>query len=355
MTANRDRNHDTNRRVVLAARPDGAPKDTDFRLEEAPIPSPGEGELLLRTIYLSLDPYMRSRMNEGGAGYAPGVALGGVMPAGGVSEVVESRADGFRPGDFVNSFTGWQSYSTARAGGSLRRIDPADAPISTAVGVLGMPGMTAYVGLLRIGRPKEGETVVVSAASGAVGAAVGQIARIKGCRVVGIAGAKEKCDYVVEELGFDACVSHRGPDLAGKLAAACPDGIDVYFENVGGAVFQAVLPLLNPFARVPVCGLIAQYNAKPGDPPSGPAAVTDLMRASLTKRLLIRGFIVYDFADEAEAFDRDMGGWVRSGRVRYREDVVEGIENAPGAFMGLLEGRNFGKLLVRVSPDPARA
>ena len=344
-----------NRRIVLAARPDGSPRETDFRLEEAPIPSPGEGELLLRTIYHSLDPYMRGRMNEAGAGYAPGVDIGAVMPAGGVSEVVESRAEGFRPGDIVNSFTGWQTHSIARTGGSLRAIDPANAPISTAVGVLGMPGMTAYMGLLRIGQPKEGETVVVSAASGAVGAVVGQIARIKGCRAIGIAGEKEKCDYVVDELGFDACVSHRDPDLAVKLGEACPDGIDVYFENVGGAVFQAVLPLLNPFARVPVCGLIAQYNAKPGDPPSGPAAVTDLMRASLTKRLLIRGFIVYDFADGAEAFHTEMGEWVWSGRVRYREDVVEGIESAPRAFMGLLEGRNFGKLLVRVASDPTLA
>ena len=344
-----------NLRIVLAARPDGAPRESDFRLEEAPIPSPGEGELLLRTIYHSLDPYMRSRMNEAGAGYAPGVEIGGVMPAGGVSEVLESRAEGFRPGDFVNSFTGWQTHSIARAGGSVRAIEPANAPISTAVGVLGMPGMTAYTGLLRIGQPKEGETVVVSAASGAVGAVVGQIARIKGCRVVGIAGAKEKCDYVVGDLGFDACVSHRDPDLAGKLGEACPDGIDVYFENVGGAVFQAVLPLLNPFARVPLCGLIAQYNAKPGDPPSGPAAVTDLMRASLTRRLLIRGFIVYDFAEETDAFHADVGKWVRSGEIRYREDVVEGIENAPSAFMGLLEGRNFGKLLVRVAPDPTLA
>ena len=229
-----------NLRIVLAAHPDGAPKETDFRLEEGPIPSPGDGEVLLRTIYFSLDPYMRSRMNEAGAGYAPGVELGGVMPAGGVSEVIESRAAGFAPGDIVNSFTGWQTHSTARAGGSMRTIDPAHAPVSTAVGVLGMPGMTAYMGLLKIGQPKEGETVAVSAASGAVGAVVGQIARIKGARVVGIAGAKEKCDYVVDELGFDACVSHRDPDLGGKLREACPDGIDVYFENVGGPVFQAV-------------------------------------------------------------------------------------------------------------------
>ena len=344
-----------NRRIVLAARPDGAPRESDFRLEAGDVPTPGDGEALLRTLYFSLDPYMRSRMNEAGAGYAPGVELGGVMPAGGVSEVVESRATGFRPGDIVNSFTGWQSHSIARAGGSMRKIDPASAPVSTAVGVLGMPGMTAYMGLLRIGQPKDGETVVVSAASGAVGAVVGQIARIKGCRVIGIAGAREKCEYVVDELGFDACVSHRDPDLPGKLGEACPDGIDVYFENVGGAVFQAVLPLLNPFARVPVCGLIAQYNMKPGEPPSGPAAVTDLMRASLTKRLLIRGFIVYDFAEDADAFHSDMGEWVRSGRIRYREDVVDGIENAPRAFMGLLEGRNFGKLLVRVAPDPTLA
>ena len=344
-----------NRRIVLAARPDGAPKETDFRLEESPLPSPGEGELLLRTIYLSLDPYMRSRMNEAGAGYAPGVEIGAVMPAGGVSEVIESRAAGFRPGDIVNSFTGWQTHSVAKARGSTRGIDPASAPISTAVGVLGMPGMTAYMGLMRIGQPKEGETVVVSAASGAVGAVVGQIARIKGCRVVGIAGAKEKCDYVVDELGFDACASHRDPALAAKLGEACPDGIDVYFENVGGAVFQAILPLLNPFARVPVCGLIAQYNAKPGAPPSGPATITDLMRASLTKRLLIRGFIVYDFSDGADEFHAEMSDWVRSGRIRYREDIVEGIENAPRAFMGLLEGRNFGKLLVRTAPDPTLA
>ena len=344
-----------NRRIVLAARPDGTPREADFRLEEAPIPSPGDGELLLRTLYFSLDPYMRSRMNEAGAGYAPGVEIDGVMPAGGVSEIVESRADGFAPGDIVNSFTGWQTHSIARAGGSVRAIDPANAPVSTAVGVLGMPGMTAYMGLLKIGQPKAGETVVVSAASGAVGAVVGQIARIKGCRVIGIAGAKEKCDYVVDELGFDACVSHRDPDLPGTLRETCPDGIDVYFENVGGAVFQAVLPLLNPFARVPVCGLIAQYNAKPGDPPGGPAAVTDLMRASLTKRLLIRGFIVYDFASEADAFHSDVNAWVRSGEIRYREDIVEGIESAPRAFMGLLEGRNFGKLLVRVAPDPTLA
>ena len=344
-----------NRRIVLAARPDGAPQESDFRLEEAPMPSPGDGEVLLRTVYFSLDPYMRSRMNAAGAGYAPGVEIGGVMPAGGVSEVVESRADGFAPGDIVNSFTGWQTHSTARAAGSMRKVDPANAPVSTAIDVLGMPGMTAYVGLLRIGQPKEGETVVVSAASGAVGAVVGQIARIRGCRVVGIAGAREKCDYVVDELGFDACVSHRDADLGGSLSAACPDGIDVYFENVGGPVFQAVLPLLNPFARVPVCGLIAQYNAKPGDPAAGPAAVTDLMRASLTRRILIRGFIVYDFADETDAFHADMGEWVRSGEVRYREDVVDGIESAPRAFMGLLEGRNFGKLLVRVAPDPTLA
>lgn len=340
-----------NRRIVLAAHPQGAPRDSDFRLEEVPVPEPGEGELLLRTIYMSLDPYMRGRMNAEGAGYAPGVALGEVMTAGGVSEVIASRAPDFTPGDIVNSFTGWQTHSVTKAQ-HARRVDPALAPISTAVGVLGMPGMTAYMGLLRIGQPKAGETVVVSAASGAVGGVVGQIAKLKGCRVVGIAGAPEKCAYVVDELGFDACVSHREAELADRLGEACPDGIDVYFENVGGPVFQAVLPHLNTFARVPVCGLIAQYNLTPGERTGGPAEVTDLMRATLTKRILTRGFIVHDFNDEAAQFHAEMGAWVRSGQVRFREDIVEGIENAPAAFQGLLEGRNFGKLLVRTAPDP---
>ena len=234
----------------------------------------------------------------------------------------------------------------------MRKLDPAAAPISTAVGVLGMPGMTAYVGLLDHGRPQAGETVVVSAASGAVGAVVGQIAKIKGCRVVGIAGAPEKCAYVTADLGFDACVSHREEDLPAALRAACPDGIDVYFENVGGRVFEAVLPLLNEFARVPVCGRIANYNLT--EPPPGPDHVPRLMGLTLVRRLTFRGFIVYDHREREPEFLRDVSAWIRDGRVQYREDVVDGLDRVVPAFQGLLRGENFGKLLVRVSEDPTR-
>ena len=230
----------------------------------------------------------------------------------------------------------------SRRSAGLRKLDPAAAPVSTALGVLGMPGMTAYVGLLEIGRPKPGETVVVAAASGAVGSVVGQIAKIKGCRAVGIAGGADKCRFVTGELGFDACVDHRAPDFAERLDAACPNGIDVYFENVGGAVQQTVWPLLNDFARIPVCGLIAQYNATAAVP--GPDMIT-----VLRKRLLVRGFIVSDFATKQADFLRDVGEWVRSGRLKYREDIVDGLENAPASFLGLLQGRNFGKMLVRVA------
>jgi NADPH-dependent curcumin reductase CurA len=224
------------------------------------------------------------------------------------------------------------------------------APISTALGVLGMPGMTAYTGLLNIGQPKDGETLVVAAASGAVGSLVGQIAKLKGCRAVGVAGSAEKCAYVTSELGFDACLNHRDAGFAEALAAACPDGIDIYWENVGGAVFQAVLPLLNRFARVPVCGLIAQYNAT--ELPPGPNEIPLLMRAVLTNRIHIQGFIVWDFAAQEEEFRETVGGWIREGRVKYREDVVDGLENAPKVFQGLLQGRNFGKQVIRVAPDP---
>ena len=336
-----------NRRIVLAARPTGEPRESDFRLEEAEAARPGPGRMLLRTLYLSLDPYMRGRMSAARS-YAPPVEVGDVMVGGAVSEVVESGHPDFRPGDLVEGSTGWQDYAVSDGKG-LRKVDPTLAPISTALGVLGMPGMTAYTGLLNIGKPRPGETVAVAAASGAVGSAVGQIARIKGCRAVGIAGGARKCDYVRDELGFDACIDHRAPDFASRLAEACPKGIDVYFENVGGAVFEAVLPLLNPFARVPVCGLIAHYNAT--ELPPGPNKLPLLMRAVLSNRLTLRGFIVGDFADQQAEFLREMGGWVREGRVRYREDVVDGLENAPRAFIGLLRGENFGKLVVRVAPD----
>ncbi len=268
------------------------------------------------------------------------------MVGGAVGRVVASNHPGFAPGDIVEGRTGWQDYALSDGTG-LRQVDPALGPISTAVGVLGMPGMTAYTGLLTIGQPKPGETVVVSAASGAVGSVVGQIAKIKGARVVGIAGGAEKGAYLTGELGFDAAVDHRAPDFAERLGAAAPDGIDVYFENVGGAVWEAVWPLLNPFARIPVCGLIAQYNAT--GLPDGPNQVPALMRSVLSKRLTLRGFIVSDFADQHAAFLRDVSGWIRDGELRYREDVAEGLENAPRTFLRLFRGENFGKLLVKVA------
>ena len=334
------------KRIVLASRPVGEPKPSDFRVENYPVPAAGEGQVLLRTIWLSLDPYMRGRMSDA-ASYAAPVPVGEVMEGGTVSEVIASNNAAFKKGEIVLSRAGWQTHALSDGQG-LSKIDPKLAPISTAVGVLGMPGMTAYFGLLEIGKPQPGETVVVAAASGAVGSAVGQIAKIKGARAVGIAGGKEKCDYVRRELGFDGCLDHRDPNLAVKLKDACPKGIDVYFENVGGAVFDAVFPLLNVFARVPVCGLIAHYNDTEAKPPKW---ASSLMRATLTKRLTFRGFIVTDFAARHADFLRDMSQWVREGKVKYKEFVTEGLDSAPGAFMGLLKGANFGKQLVRVGPD----
>src|SRR6202790_3048040 len=279
------------KRVVLVSRPVGEPKASDFRIEDYAPPAPGEGQILLRTIWLSLDPYMRGRMSDGPS-YATPVPVGGVMEGGTVAEVIASNNPSFAKGDIVLSAAGWQTHAISDGRG-LAKIDRRLGPVSAAVGVLGMPGMTAYTGLLDIGKPQAGETVVVAAASGAVGSAVGQIARIKGARAVGIAGGKDKCDYVKNELGFDDCLDHRDPNLAAKLKEACPKGIDVYFENVGGAVFEAVFPLLTAFARVPVCGLIAQYNEPERTAPNG---AFSMMRAVLTKRLTIRGFIVSDFA-----------------------------------------------------------
>lgn len=335
---------ETNTRIVLAARPQGQPKPGDFRIESVGIAEPGEGELLLQILYLSLDPYMRGRMNAAKS-YAKPVEIDGVMEGGTVARVVRSRHAGFAEGDIVLSHSGWQSFALSDGAG-LRKLDPAAAPLTTALGVLGMPGFTAYAGLLTIGQPKAGETVVVAAASGAVGSAVGQIARIKGARAVGIAGGADKCAFVRQELGFDAVVDHRADDFAEQLKAACPDGIDVYFENVGGPVWDAVFPLLNEFARVPVCGLIAQYNTIAA---SGTDRLPTLMQQVLHRSLTIRGFIQREFVDQRPAFYRDMAGWIASGQVRYREDIVDGLEHAPQAFLGLLEGKNFGKLVVRVA------
>jgi NADPH-dependent curcumin reductase CurA len=334
-----------NRRILLARRPAGEPSEADFTFSEGTLEDPQPGQMLLRTLWLSLDPYMRGRMSDRKS-YASPVGIGDVMVGGTVSEVVTSRLEGFTPGDIVEGRTGWQEYALSDGIG-MRKVDPALGPISTALGVLGMPGMTAYFGLFNIGQPKPGETVVVSAAAGAVGAIVGQLTKIKGCRVIGIAGAPEKCAYVVDELGFDECVSHREPDLAQRLEKACPNGIDVYFENVGGKVFEAVLPVLNDFARIPVCGLIAHYNDT--ELPAGPNQVPLLMRAILTHRLTVRGFIRGDFLDQQASFFEDMSRWIKEKRIKYREDIVEGLENAPKAFQKLFRGENFGKLLVRVA------
>lgn len=335
-----------NRRIVLAARPQGAPTPQDFRIEETPVPTPGEGQVLLRTLYLSLDPYMRNLMDEIGPGYAPSVPVGEPMVGGTINRVVASSHPRFRTSDLVLGNAGWQDYALSD-GQDLLPLGDMERP-SLALGGLGMPAFTAYVGLLDIGQPKPGETVVVAAATGAVGSVVGQIARLKGARVVGIAGGPDKCRYAVEELGFDACIDRRDPQLVERLATACPDGIDVYFENVGGAVFDAVLPLLNIGARVPVCGFIAHYNDDA--PPSGPNRLPQVMATLLQKRIRMQGFIILDhYADRFDAFRREMSEWVNAGKVKPREDMVDGLENAPTAFMGLLEGRNFGKLVVRVA------
>jgi len=302
----------------------------------------------LRTIYLSLDPYMRGRMNAERS-YAEPVPVGGVMEGGTVSVVEHSNHPDFAVGEIVVGRTGWQDYAVSDGSG-VAKVATGEAPISTALGVLGMPGLTAYAGLLRIGQPKPGETLVVAAATGAVGATVGQIARIRGCRAVGVAGGATKCAWAVEALGFDACLDHRATDFEAQLAAACPDGIDIYFENVAGRVLEAVIPLFNFWARMPVCGLISQYNRT--EPPAGPDKLPLLMRAVLTNRLHIEGFIVRDFADMQPDFRRDMTQWVREGRVKYREHRVGGLEHAPDALIGLLKGANFGKVVVEVSDDP---
>lgn len=334
--------------IELAARPVGDPKHSDFNIVEVKLPEIKDGEMLCRIIYQSLDPYMRGRMDDAKS-YATPVAIGDVMEAGCVAEVMESKNARFKVGDIVNGRFGWRTHMISDGAG-VRKINKDVAPISTSIGVLGMPGMTAYVGLLDIGEPKEGETVVVSAASGAVGAIVGQIAKIKGCRVIGVAGSKEKCDYVKNTLGFDECISHHSKDLPQQLAESCKDGIDVYFENVGGKVFEAILPLLNSFARIPLCGLISRYSHV-GDFPE-PNLLPALTRSILTNRLKIQGFIITERWNRFPDFEKDVSNWINKGQLTYKEDFVDGLINAPEAFMGLLKGKNFGKLIVRTSEDP---
>jgi NADPH-dependent curcumin reductase CurA len=333
----------TSLQIVLASRPQGRPQPEDFRLEEVAMLVAPPGGVLLRTLYLSLDPYMRGRMSDR-TSYAKPLNLGEVMVGEGVAEIIASDHPDYAVGDIVLAQTGWRTH-VASSGAGLRKLDSTLAPVTTALGVLGMPGFTAYAGLNLIGKPKPGETVVVAAASGPVGSLVGQLARIAGARTVGIVGGPEKCRYVVKELLFDAVVDHRAPNLASSLETACPTGIDVYFENVGGAIWQAVLPLLNTFARVPVCGLVAEYN---GDQTAAPASLT--LRDTLTKSLTFRGFINYEFAEEHyPAFLRTVSAGIADGRIRYREDVTDGLQNAPTAFISMLEGHNFGKALVRVA------
>ena len=339
---------ETNHRIVLASRPKGTPTPADFRLEQAPKPGTPDGGVLLRTLYLSLDPYMRGMMNERAPAYTRSIAIEEVMPGGTVNRVVSSGHPRFKAGDLVLGNAGWQEFSVSD-GKDLFPLGALAQP-SMALGVLGMPSFTAYVGLLDIGQPKPGETVVVAAATGAVGAVVGQIAKLKGARVVGIAGGPDKCSYAVDQLGFEVCLDHRQPDLGKRLAATCPKGVDVYFENVGGAVFEAVLPRLNVGARIPLCGFVSSYNDDALPP--GPNRVPLVQRVLLEKRVRLQGFIILDhYATRFESFRRDMGEWVAKGQVKLREDIVEGLANAPAAFIGLLEGKNFGKLVVRLAAD----
>ena len=331
-----------NRQITLAARPVGMPKESDFRLVESPVPNPGRGEVLVRTLFLSVDPYMRGRLT-GITTYARGLDLGDVIVGGVAGRVLESKDPRCAPGDIVEGLLGWQEYAAAPAK-SLRRIDPAAGPISSALYVLGMPGLTAYFGLLEICRPQPGETVVVSGAAGAVGSLVGQIARIKRCRAIGIAGSDEKVRFLVDELGFESAFNYREtPDCAAQLKELCPNGIDVYFDNVGGPITDAVIQRLASHARVAVCGQISQYNSV--EPQMGPRWLNQLV----FRQARIEGFLVTQFADRYEAALHQLSTWLKEGRLRYREDVVDGLENAPQAFIRMLEGKNIGKQLVKVS------
>ncbi|MBW9401476.1 NADP-dependent oxidoreductase [Leclercia sp. EC_58] len=335
-----------NRQWVLASRPHGAPTADNFRLETTDIPQPADGQLLLRTMWLSLDPYMRGRMSDAPS-YSPPVEIGAVMVGGTVSRVEASNHPDYQPGEWVLGYSGWQEYELSDGNGLVKLGENPEHP-SWSLGILGMPGFTAYMGLLDIGQPKSGETLVVAAATGPVGSTVGQIGKLKGCRVVGVAGGAEKCRHATEVLGFDQCLDHHADDFAEQLKQACPQGIDIYYENVGGKVFDAVLPLLNTQARVPVCGLVSGYNAT--DLPPGPDRLGLLMGTILKKRIRMQGFIInQDYGHRIEEFQQQMGQWVKEGNIHYREQVTDGLENAPDALIGLLEGKNFGKVVIRVA------
>lgn len=335
-----------NRQITLAARPVGYPKTSDFNLVETAIPTPGEGQVLVKSLYLSVDPYMRGRINQAKS-YAANVQIGDVMVGGVIAEVAASKHADFEVGDIVNAHIGWQEYGVA-GGDELRKIDPGLAPISTGAGILGMPGLTAYFGLLEVGKLQEGETVFVSGAAGAVGTVVGQIAKIKGCRVIGTAGTDEKVAYILDELGFDAAFNYKNvSDYTAKLAELCPDGIDVYFDNVGGRITDAVFPNLRIKGRVVICGQISQYNLE--NPEVGPRFLWNL----ITKRARIEGFLVFEFADRHPEALVQMGEWVQQGKLKYRETIAEGgIAAAPAAFISMLKGGNIGKQLVKIA-DPS--
>jgi hypothetical protein len=330
----------TNRQILLVSRPSGFPTEANFKLVETPLPQPAEGQLLVRNHWLSLDPYMRGRM-DAVKSYAKFVELGEVMTGGTVGEIVASRHPQFAVGEFVIGAFGWQEYALSDGAG-VRRVDPQGAPLSYSLGVLGMPGVTAWMGLLDIAQPKAGETVLVSAASGAVGSVAGQLAKIRGCRAVGIAGGRAKCDYVVKELGFDACVDYKRGALREGLKDALPDGADVYFDNVGGETLDAALAHMRPFARITICGLVSQYSA------TEPYGLKNI-RSILVNRIRMQGFIVSDRMQLWPQALAELGEHVAAGRIRYRESVAQGLENAPRAFLGMLRGENFGKQLVMLT------
>jgi NADPH-dependent curcumin reductase len=327
-----------NKRVLLASRPTGWVSESNFRIEKAPVPQPAEGEVLVKNLWLSLDPYMRGRMSDAKS-YVKGVDIGEVMVGQTIGEVLHSRNEKFKPGDKVLTQLGWQLYGVAR---EVTKVDDRRAPLTYYLGILGMPGMTAYFGLKEIGQPKPGETVVVSAASGAVGSVVGQLARIWDCRAVGIAGGAAKCEYVKRELGFDACIDYKASNLSRELQQACPKGVDVYFDNVGGETLDTLLPQMNLFSRIVLCGTISDYNA------TEPYRIRNI-RAVLVSRIKLQGMIVFDWKERYGEALRALAGYFSDGKLKYRESVVEGLENAPKGLIALLRGENFGKQLVKLA------
>ncbi len=346
---------DKNRLILFAARPKGEPKDSDFKLIETPIPEPGPGEMRLRVLYLGLDPIIRLRMNAGS--YWPALELDKPLNGRTVTQVEKSNIADYAPGDLIVTQGPWGDYMISNGKGldgrPLPKLDRARGSITAPLHVLGITGLTAYIGLLDIGQAKEGETVVASGAAGAVGSMAGQIAKIKGCKVIGIAGGARKCEFVQKELGFDAAVDYKRSDFAAALKDACPNGVDVYFENVGGAVFDAVFPLLNRHARVPVCGTVSEYNVTERE--NVPDKLPALLLATLGKRLTLKGFVISDHFARMPDFQRDAGQWLREGKIKYREEFTDGLENAPRAFQAMLKAENFGKVIVRVTEETMAA